>query len=203
MSLTIYKGESIGLIGSSGAGKTTISDIILGLLKPQRGSVTINDYDVFSIPNVWSKLIGYVPQSIYLLDHTIRANVAFGIEDISDEKVWCALQKASLDRFVESLPNKLDTIVGERGVKFSGGQRQRVAIARALYYEPEILILDEATAALDNETETAVLESIESLQGSVTIIIVAHRLTTIRNCDKIFEITNGVAIERTKDEVFG
>ncbi len=201
LSLNIKKGESIGFIGSSGSGKTTVSDIILGLLKPQAGSVTIADKDIFDMPYVWAKLVGYVPQSIYLLDDTIRANVAFGMKDVSDDKIWEALDKASLKEFVEKLPDKLDTIVGERGVKFSGGQRQRVAIARALFYEPEILILDEATAALDNETENAVLESIESLQGSVTLIIVAHRLTTIRNCDKIYEIRDGKAFEKDKDEV--
>ena len=203
LSLNINKGESIGIIGSSGAGKTTVTDIILGLLHPRKGEVTIDGRDIFCMPNTWARLVGYVPQSIYLIDDSIRANVAFGMRHHSDEKIWEALNKANLKEFVESLPNRLDTIVGERGVKFSGGQRQRVAIARALYCEPQILLLDEATAALDNETETAVLESIESLQGSITIIIVAHRLTTIRNCDKIFEITNGVAIERTKDEVFG
>ncbi|SER55007.1 ABC-type bacteriocin/lantibiotic exporter, contains an N-terminal double-glycine peptidase domain [Butyrivibrio fibrisolvens] len=201
LSLNIKKGESIGFIGSSGSGKTTVSDILLGLLKPQAGSVTIADKDIFDMPYVWAKLVGYVPQSIYLIDDTIRANVAFGMKDVSDDKIWEALDKASLKDFVEKLPDKLDTIVGERGIKFSGGQRQRVAIARALYYEPEILILDEATAALDNETENAVLESIESLQGSVTLIIVAHRLTTIRNCDKIYEIKDGKAFEKDKKMV--
>ncbi len=202
LSMDINKGESIGIIGASGAGKTTVTDIILGLLRPQKGNVTIDGRNIFCMPNTWARLVGFVPQSIYLIDDTIKANVAFGMQDVSDDRIWEALNKANLKDFVESLPNKLDTLVGERGVKFSGGQRQRVAIARALYYEPEILLLDEATAALDNETEAAVLESIETLQGSVTIIIVAHRLTTIRSCDKIYEITNGVAIERTKEDVF-
>ena len=151
----------------------------------------------------WSKIIGYVPQSVFLIDDTVRSNVAFGLEkdEISDEKVWAALEEAQLKTFVEKLPKGLDTIVGERGVKFSGGQRQRIAIARALYENPEILVLDEATSALDNETETAVMESIDALQGSKTLIIVAHRLTTIRNCDRIYEIKDGAAIERSRRDI--
>ena len=139
----------------------------------------------------------------FLIDDTVRSNVAFGLEkdEISDEKVWAALEEAQLKTFVEKLPKGLDTIVGERGVKFSGGQRQRIAIARALYENPEILVLDEATSALDNETETAVMESIDALQGSKTLIIVAHRLTTIRNCDRIYEIKDGAAIERSRRDI--
>ena len=147
--------------------------------------------------------MGYVPQSVFLIDDTVRNIVAFGLPEdmITDEQIWDALERARLKEFISDLPNGLDTIVGERGVKFSGGQRQRIAIVRALYNKPEILILDEATAALDNETETAVMESIDALQGQITMIIVAHRLTTIRNCDKIYEIRNGRAIERNKEEV--
>lgn len=205
LSLIINKGESVAFIGSSGAGKTTLADIIMGLLKPQSGSVEIDGTDIFSIPHQWARIIGYVPQSVFLIDDTVRNNVAFGleVEVISDDKVWQALEQAKLKEFVENLPQGLDTIVGERGVKFSGGQRQRIAIARALYENPDILVLDEATSALDNETETAVMESIDALQGTKTLIIVAHRLTTIRNCDKIYEISNGIAIERNKDEVLG
>lgn len=201
--LCINKGESVAFIGSSGAGKTTLADIIMGLLKPQEGSVEMDGIDIFSIPHQWAKIIGYVPQSVFLIDDTVRRNVAFGLkeEDISDEKVWSALGQAQLKEFVEGLPAGLDTIVGERGVKFSGGQRQRVAIARALYEDPDILVLDEATSALDNETETVFMESIDALQGSKILIIVAHRLTTIRNCDRIYEITDGIAIERKKEEV--
>lgn len=203
--LTIQKGESIAFIGSSGAGKTTLSDIILGLLQPSKGTVEMDGIDVYTIPMQWAHIVGYVPQSIFLMDDTVRNNIAFGIpaETIEDKYIWDALEKAQLKDFVEKLPYGLDTIVGERGVKFSGGQRQRVAIARALYNKPEILVLDEATAALDNETETAVMESIDALQGQITMIIVAHRLTTIRNCDRIYEIKNGVAVERSKEEVFG
>lgn len=203
--LTIQKGESIAFIGASGAGKTTLSDIILGLLQPEKGTVDMDGIDVYTIPMQWAHIVGYVPQSIFLMDDTVRNNIAFGIpaETIEDKYIWEALEKAQLKDFVEKLPYGLDTIVGERGVKFSGGQRQRVAIARALYNKPEILVLDEATAALDNETETAVMESIDALQGQITMIIVAHRLTTIRNCDKIYEIKDGVAVERSKEEVFG
>lgn len=203
--LTIQKGESIAFIGASGAGKTTLSDIVLGLLQPSKGTVEMDGIDVYTIPMQWAHIVGYVPQSIFLMDDTVRNNIAFGIptETIEDKYIWDALEKAQLKDFVEKLPYGLDTIVGERGVKFSGGQRQRVAIARALYNKPEILVLDEATAALDNETETAVMESIDVLQGQITMIIVAHRLTTIRNCDRIYEIKDGVALERSKEEVFG
>lgn len=204
-SLRIKKGEAVAFIGPSGAGKTTLADIIMGLLKPQEGEVMMDGIDIFTIPGQWTKIIGYVPQSVFLIDDTVRSNVAFGLDkyDISDEKVWDALEQAQLKEFVESLPYGLDTIVGERGVKFSGGQRQRIAIARALYENPDILVLDEATSALDNETETAVMESIDALQGNKTLIIVAHRLTTIRNCDVIYEIKDGTAVRRVKEEVLG
>lgn len=200
---TIQKGESIAFIGASGAGKTTLSDIILGLLQPSKGTVEMDGIDVYAIPMQWAHIVGYVPQSVFLIDDTVRNNIAFGLPQnkIMDEDIWDALEKAQLKNFIEQLPYGLDTIVGERGVRLSGGQRQRVAIARALYNKPEILVLDEATAALDNETETAVMESIDALQGRITMIIVAHRLTTIRNCDKLYEIKDGVAIERNKEEV--
>lgn len=201
--LIIKKGQSVALIGSSGAGKTTLADIIMGLLKPQAGTIYMDGIDIFTIPHQWAKIIGYVPQTVFLIDDTVRSNVAFGLKktEIDDEKVWEALCQAQLKEFVEELPYGLDTIVGERGVKFSGGQRQRIAIARALYENPDILVLDEATSALDNETETAVMESIDALQGTKTLIIVAHRLTTIRNCDVIYEIKDGVAVRREKAEV--
>ena len=201
--LTIHKGESVAFIGASGAGKTTLSDIVLGLLQPNKGTVEMDGIDVYTIPMQWAHIVGYVPQSIFLMDDTVRNNIAFGLpaDMIDDQYIWDALEKAQLKDFVQNLPGGLDTIVGERGVKFSGGQRQRIAIARALYNKPEILVLDEATAALDNETETAVMESIDALQGHITMIIVAHRLTTIRNCNKIYEIKDGVAVERCKEEV--
>lgn len=201
--LVIKKGESVAFIGASGAGKTTLADIIMGLLKPQTGTVLMDGIDIFSIPHQWARIIGYVPQSVFLIDDTVRNNVAFGLKqkEISDEKVWDALRQAQLKDFIEDLPHGLDTIVGERGVKFSGGQRQRIAIARALYENPDILVLDEATSALDNDTETAVMEAIDALQGRKTLIIVAHRLTTIRNCDVIYEIKEGQAVRRNKEEV--
>ena len=204
LDLVINKGESVAFIGESGAGKTTLADIILGLLKPQKGSVTVDGTDIYAIPNRWAEIIGYVPQSVYMIDDSIRRNIAFGIKDseIDDEKIWSALAQARLDEFVKALPEGLDTMMGERGVKVSGGQRQRIAIARALYNNPEILVLDEATSALDTETETAVMESIEALQGKKTLIIVAHRLSTIRKCDSIYEIKNGAAVKRIKEELF-
>lgn len=199
--LTVKKGESIAFVGASGAGKTTLADIILGLLRPQQGTIEMDGIDVYSMPEEWARILGYVPQAVFLMDDTVRANIAFGLQDIDDEKIWDALKRAQLKKFIESLPDGLDTIVGERGIKFSGGQKQRVAIARALYNRPEILILDEATAALDNETEAAVMESIDALQGQITMIIVAHRLTTIRNCDRIYEIGGGIVTEVDKDEI--
>lgn len=203
VSLCIHKGESVALIGASGSGKTTLSDVLLGLLAPEKGSIYMDGIDIYTIPKIWARIVGYVPQSVFLIDDTIRNNVAFGLRDVDDSDIWKALEQAQLKAFVETLPAGLDTIVGDRGIKFSGGQRQRVAIARALFNKPEILILDEATAALDNETEKAVMESIDALQGQITMVIVAHRLTTIRNCDSIYEVKEGRAIRRDKSEVFG
>ncbi|EOS74242.1 hypothetical protein C819_02995 [Lachnospiraceae bacterium 10-1] len=203
VSMEIKKGESIAFVGKSGAGKTTLADIILGLLKPQKGTVKIDEANIEEIPEKRSRIIGFVPQNVNLLDDTVRRNVAFGIKDeeIDDEKVWNALEQAQLKDIIEGYEKGIDTEIGERGIRFSGGQRQRFAIARALYYNPEILVLDEATSALDTETETSVMEAIESLQGHKTLIIIAHRLTTIRNCDKIYEIANGKAVERKYEEL--
>ena len=161
--------------------------------------------DIERLGSVWNQVIGYVPQSVYLTDASVRRNVAFGVDEahIDDGKVWQALEMAQMKEFVQKLPESIDTTVGERGVQLSGGQRQRIAIARALYNDPDIIVLDEATAALDNETENAVMESIESLQRMKTLIIVAHRLTTIRKCDVIYEIAEGKAIQRSKEEVLG
>ena len=204
INLTISPQRFIGIIGASGAGKSTFVDVLLGLLKPERGQILFDGTDISLLGQEWNKRIGYVPQSIYLVDDDIRSNIAFGIEadQIDDEQVWRALELAQLASFVREQPKGLDSRVGERGVKFSGGQRQRVAIARALYHNPEILVLDEATAALDNETEKALMESIDSFQGEKTLIVVAHRLTTIRNCDCIYEVSDGGIIERSKEEVF-
>lgn len=198
ISLTLYKGESIAFIGSSGAGKSTLADIILGLYKPQSGEILSDGIDIYSIPRQWSKVIGYVPQTVFMLDDTIRNNILFGLPLESDEQIWNALEKAQLKEYIKKLPNKLDTYVGERGIKFSGGQRQRLAIARAIYQQPEILVMDEATSALDAETENALMEAIEMLKGQVTMIIIAHRLSTIKSCDKIYEIVNHKIVERKK-----
>ncbi len=203
ISLEINKGQSIAFIGKSGAGKTTLADIVLGLLIPQKGMVKIDGVDIADIPEERSKMVGFVPQNVNLLDDSVRKNVAFGIEDdkIDDALVWKALEQAQLKDIIEKSEHGLDTMIGERGIRFSGGQRQRFAIARALYTDPDILILDEATSALDTETETAVMESINALQGHKTLIIIAHRLTTIRNCDRIYEIVGGKAVERKYEEI--
>ncbi len=204
MDFTIKARTSIGLIGPSGAGKSTLVDVLLGLLVPERGSITMDGEDIQKLGIQWNRNVGYVPQSVYLTDSSIRNNIAFGIpeEQIDDTMVWNALEMAQLSDFVRKLPKGLDTQVGERGIKFSGGQRQRVAIARALYMNPDILILDEATAALDNETEHTLMEAIESLLGQKTLVIVAHRLTTIKKCDRIYEVIDGKAVEKDKAEVF-
>lgn len=203
LSMSITKGTSVGLIGTSGAGKTTLADIVLGLLKPQNGEILMDGISIEMLGEEWHHIIGYVPQSIYMTDASIRKNVAFGIDEdlIDDDKIWKALEMAQIKEFVEGLAEGIHTKVGEWGVQLSGGQRQRIAIARALYNEPDIIVLDEATAALDNETENAVMESIEALQKVKTLIIVAHRLTTIRKCDVIYEITDGKAVKRDKEEV--
>lgn len=191
--LTIEKNSSVAFVGSSGAGKTTLADIIIGVLKPEGGDIKVDGQSVFDHLDAWHKTIGYIPQMIYLMDDTIRNNIVFGIEEdkIDDDKVWEALEQAELADFVRTLKDGIYTEIGDRGVRLSGGQRQRIGIARALYTEPDVLVLDEATSALDNETEAAVMESIEHLQGKTTMIIIAHRLTTIQNCDKVYEVGNG------------
>lgn len=203
ISLTITKGEAIAFVGPSGAGKSTLADIILGLFVPQSGDVLIDGKSILNNRMCFSELISFVPQSVYLLDDTIRRNIAFGIPDaeINEGLVWEALKQAQLSEYVLGLSNGLDTVVGERGVRFSGGQAQRIAIARALYTKPEIIVLDEATSALDNETERAVMEAIDSLHGKITLIIIAHRLSTIRNCDRIYEINNGLVTEKKYSEL--
>lgn len=203
--ITIQKGECVALVGKSGAGKTTLADILLGLLKPEKGTVCMDGTSIFTIPYAWSKIIGYVPQTVYLIDDTIRNNVAFGIDAdaIDDVKIWNALEKAQLKGFIEALPEGLDTIIGERGVKFSGGQRQRIAIARALYHDPEIMVFDEATAALDGETENAVMDAINRLRGEKTLIIIAHRLNTISHCNRFYEVGEQKVTEKTREEVLG
>ena len=194
----IRKGETVAFVGSSGAGKSTIVDILLGLLPPQQGKILVDGMDVYKNLRTWQKEIGYIPQTIYLSDDSIRNNVAFGIEEenIDEQAVIAALKQAQLYDFVDTLPEGLDTCVGDRGIRLSGGQRQRIGIARALYHKPEILVLDEATSALDNDTEAAVMEAIDSLKGQKTIIIIAHRLTTIKNADTVYEVKDG-KVEQT------
>lgn len=202
-SFEIRRGSSVAFVGQSGAGKTTMVDIILGLLTPQMGKITADGMDIEKNITVWQREIGYIPQTIYLSDDTIRNNIAFGIpeEEIDEAAVEAAVEGAQLSEFVESLPNGLDTCVGDRGVRLSGGQRQRIGIARALYHNPEILVLDEATSALDNDTEASVMEAIDNLKGEKTMIIIAHRLTTIKNVDHVFEVADGKVVERDKAEV--
>lgn len=190
--LTIPIGKSIGIMGPSGAGKSTAVDIMLGLLTPQGGKITVDGYDIQQNLPGWYANIGYVPQMMFMLDDSIRANVAYGVdpEKVDDERVWACLKEAQMDEFVRSLPQGLDSSVGERGVRISGGQRQRIGIARALYNNPQVMIFDEATSALDNDTEAAIMDAIERLHGRKTLIIVAHRLTTIENCDQIYKVEN-------------
>lgn len=199
----IPKGKTVAFIGSSGAGKSTMADLILGVLTPQRGVISADDLNIDKNLRTWQQEVGYIPQTIYLSDDTIRNNIAFGIptEHIDEGAVRRAAERAQLTDFIESLPDGFDTVVGDRGVRLSGGQRQRIGIARALYHDPEVLFLDEATSALDNETEMAVMEAIDGLRGEKTLIIIAHRLTTIRNADQVYEIKDGKVYLRDKQDV--
>lgn len=188
--LKIPVGKSVGIVGTSGAGKTTIVDVMLGLLAPAEGRILADGVEVRAHYKEWLKNIGYIPQTIFMLDSTIRKNVAFGVPDdeIEEERVWAALKEAQLDTYIRSLPDGLDTSIGERGIRLSGGQRQRIGIARALYEDPEVMVLDEATSALDGETEAAIMESINRLHGKKTLVIIAHRLTTIEKCDLVYRV---------------
>ena len=191
--LTIDIGSAVGIVGVSGAGKSTIVDVLLGLLEVRSGTIYADGVDVKTCYRSFLKNIGYIPQMIFMLDDTIRRNVAFGVQDecIDERKVWEALREAQLDEFVKSLPDGLDTGIGERGIRLSGGQRQRIGIARALYYDPEVLILDEATSALDNDTEAAIMAAINRLHGRKTLVIIAHRLQTIEKCDVVYRVEDG------------
>jgi len=195
LSLEIPASKSVAFIGVTGSGKTTLADVLLGLHMPLAGRVTADGHDIHKDPDWWADRVGYIPQMIYLCDDTIRKNVAFGFgdEDIDDARVWHCLEEAQMKEFVESLPDGLDTVTGENGVRLSGGQRQRIGIARALYADPPFLVMDEATSALDNETEQAIIESVNRLAGKKTLLIIAHRLTTIEDCDIIYRIENGKA----------
>ncbi len=189
----VSRGEAIGFIGESGSGKSSLVDVLLGLIAPDAGRVTVDGQDVVGRERGWQDNVGYVPQNIYLTDDTIRANVAFGLPtgEINEERVWRALQMAQLDEVVRELPSGLDTWVGERGVRLSGGQRQRIGIARALYDDPQVLVLDEATSALDSETEASVMDAVFALKGSKTVLLVAHRLSTVARCDRLYELEAG------------
>lgn len=197
--MIVPKGKSVGIIGASGAGKSTIVDVLLGLLHAQGGTITCDGVDIFKNYESWLAQIGYIPQAIYLIDESIRDNVAFGIDadKIDDKRIWEVLAEAQLKEFVEELPDGLDTTIGDRGVRLSGGQRQRIGIARALYNDPEILVFDEATSALDNDTEAAVMEAVNSFHGRKTMIIIAHRLNTIEKCDIIYKVENEKLVETT------
>lgn len=199
--LEIPVGAAVGIVGTTGAGKSTVVDIMLGLLEPKKGTIYADGVDVKTQYRGWLKNVGYIPQMIFMLDDTIRNNVAFGVpkEKIDEKRVWEVLKEAQLDEFVKTLPEGLDTGIGERGIRLSGGQRQRIGIARALYEDPEVLIMDEATSALDNDTEAAIMASINRLHGKKTLVIIAHRLQTIEKCDIVYRVENGKAvIERTK-----
>jgi ATP-binding cassette subfamily C protein len=193
ISFEILKGQTVAFVGPTGSGKTSIVDLIIGLLEPTGGEILIDDHAISDLNQVWRKNIGYIPQSIFLLDDTIRRNVALGVqeEDIDDELAWKALRMANVEDFVQTLPGRLESVIGEHGVRISGGQRQRIGIARALYHDPAVLVLDEATSALDYETENAITESIRELAHHKTIIIIAHRIETLKGCDQIFVVNNG------------
>ena len=206
MSLEVRKGTCVGILGKSGSGKSTLIDIALGLLKPLKGNISIDGKIIGQEinPKSWKSMVGYVPQEISLIDDSIRNNVAFGVEAslIDDNKVWESLRDANLRDFKKSLPEGLNTKLGEKGVRLSGGQRQRVGIARALYKDPSLVVFDEATSSLDTETEKSIMDTVYGLKQEKTFIIVAHRLSTIARCDKVYKIENGkVVAEGGFDEV--
>jgi ATP-binding cassette, subfamily B, bacterial PglK len=194
VSLSISPGSTVGILGGSGAGKSTLVDVILSLLTPTRGRVSVDGVDVHapSAPALYGR-VGYVPQTIYLLDDTIRRNIVFGLDeaDVSSSRIEEVLAATRLTSFIATLPDGIDTVIGEQGVRLSGGQRQRIGIARALYQNPSILILDEATSALDIATEAEVMAAIHAMHGQKTIIIIAHRLSTLADCDIVYRLESG------------
>jgi ATP-binding cassette, subfamily B, bacterial PglK len=205
VSLSIPRGSAVGFVGPSGAGKTTLIDVILGLLTPSEGKVLVDGVDLQEQISNWQRQIGYVPQTIYLADDSIRKNVAFGVSEaeIDDARVWQAIEAAQLSDMIQKLPDGLTTLVGERGVRLSGGQRQRIGIARALYHDPSVLVLDEATSSVDTETEQSIVDALERLRGDRTILVIAHRLTTVQNCDQLFFLRDGkLEANGTYEELF-
>ena len=197
VTLNIRAGESIGLIGPSGSGKTTMVDVLLGLLEPQKGEIYYNGKDLIESLDEWRAQVAYLPQQVFIIDNSLRNNIALGMEDeeIDDVQLHEAIRQARLTELVEQLPDGVETILGERGIRLSGGQRQRVALARAFYHGRSVLVMDEATSALDNETEQEIVEEIRHFKGKKTMIVIAHRLTTVQHCDRIYRLENGEITE--------
>lgn len=203
LSLTIPAKKSVAFIGTTGSGKTTLADLILGLHEPTDGKILVDGRDIHQIPAAWARITGYIPQFIYLSDDTIRENIVLGDPEraVDDAWIWTCLERAQMKKFVESLPQGLDTMIGENGIRLSGGQRQRIGIARALYCDPRFLLMDEATSSLDGETEKAIVDSINCLSGELTMLIIAHRLSTIESCDIVYRVEDGTAtVEKMKED---
>ena len=192
--MSIPFGTSVGFVGYSGSGKSTLMDLILGVIEPDEGEIVVDGINVKSSLENWQKQIGYVPQNIYVTDDTLMNNVALGLneDEIDENAVLKAIKSAQLNEFLETLPEGLNTRMGERGIRLSGGQLQRVGIARALYHDPKIIILDEASSALDSETEKKIMADVNKLKGKKTILIIAHRESTIENCDKVYRVNDGI-----------
>jgi ABC-type bacteriocin/lantibiotic exporter with double-glycine peptidase domain len=197
ISLSINAGDSIGFIGESGSGKSTLIDLLLGFLEPDKGTLLFNGGLLSDNIDIWRENVAYLPQQIFLTDNTMRSNIALGIDShkIDDRKIMRALDKSQLSNFVQTLPDGLNTMLGEKGVRLSGGQKQRIALARAFYHDRNVLVMDESTSALDDETESEIVEEIRQLKGIKTVIVIAHRLTTLKYCDQIYRLDNGKIVE--------